>query len=122
MDKRELVVVFDSLTGQTERFASKLGIRAIDILDYEGEDVNILLATRSYDFGQVTEEALDFLSDYSDRVLGTVISGNRNWGTNYGAAGREIEKDYNIPIVLIFEGSGFRHDIELVKEWIINNQ
>ena len=46
------------------------------------------------------------------------MSGNRNWGTNYGAAGDKIEAIYRIPLICKFEGSGMNHDKEIVKEWL----
>lgn len=116
----KLIVVVDSLTGQTERFASKMGLEMVHVFDYEPSDKKVILATRSYDFGQITEEAKEFLNEYADHVVGTVVSGNRNWGTNYGAAGRKIQEEYGIPCILIFEGSGFRSDHEYIIEWIKN--
>ena len=118
MDK--IVAVYDSITGQTERFCNSLGIETVDILDYEPDDRDVLLATRSQDFGKVPDSTLEFLEDYANKVVGTVVSGNRNWGANYGMAGKVIEKDFNIPLILIFEGSGFKPDRETVKNWIID--
>ena len=113
-----MLVVFDSLTGQGARFASKLEQNTIDILDYDGEGSELFLITRSWDFGKVTDEAADFLETYADKVVGLAVSGNRNWGTNFGAAGQKISDQYNIELVLKFEGSGFSKDVEYVKTWI----
>lgn len=114
-----MIIVYDSLTGQCERFASRLGETVVDILDYEddnGEDV--LLVTRSWDFGKVTDEAREFLESHSEKVKGVAVGGNRNWGTNFGAAGVKIEREYGIELILKFEGSGFSQDVEYVKDWI----
>lgn len=113
-----MVVVYDSLTGQSARFAQRLGLEAVDILDYKAQEEAILLVTRSWDFGKVTEEATEFLDQYAHQVVGVCVSGNRNWGTNYGAAGVKISEQYGIELVLKFEGSGFSKDIEFAKAWI----
>ncbi|WP_331836835.1 class Ib ribonucleoside-diphosphate reductase assembly flavoprotein NrdI [Erysipelothrix piscisicarius] len=48
------------------------------------------------------------------KVVGVAVGGNRNWGTNFGAAGDKIHDEYNIELVLKFEGSGFTKDVEIV--------
>lgn len=113
-----VIVIYDSLTGQSERFAQKISETTINVLDYDGEGDRLFLVTRSYNFGQIPEETLDFLNEYKDRVVGVAVSGNRNWGTNYGAAGDKIQQQFGIELVLKFEGSGFSKDVEFVKEWL----
>lgn len=117
-----VLVVYDSLTGQCERFAKKLNEECVDILEYTPNDSPIFLITRSWDFGKVTDETQDFLNKYSDKVIALAVGGNRNWGTNFGAAGDKISKQYGIELVLKFEGSGFGRDVDFVKEWISTNR
>ena len=113
-----MLIVYDSLTGQGARFAKRLGVTSVSILDYEGESDEVFLITRNYDFGQITVDTEEFLEDYANKVIGLAVSGNRNWGTNYGAAGDKIAEQYDIELVLKFEGSGFSQDIAFVKDWI----
>lgn len=113
-----MLVVYDSLTGQCERFAKKLGIECVDIQEYQPTEAPVFLITRSWDFGKVTDETKEFLKLYSDKVIALAVGGNRNWGTNFGAAGDKISQQYGKELVLKFEGSGFGKDVEYVKEWI----
>lgn len=113
-----LLVVYDSLTGQCERFAQKLEMECVNILDFEASEQSILLVTRSWDFGKITDETQEFLEDNKDKVVGVAVGGNRNWGSNFGAAGDKIQQQYGIPLILKFEGSGFRKDVEFLKQWI----
>lgn len=115
-----MLVIYDSLTGQGARFAKRLGYETVSILDYEGQGQDLFLVTRNYDFGQVTLETSDFLEDYADKLVGLAVSGNRNWGENFGAAGDKIANQYQKELVLKFEGSGFSHDIQFVQKWIEN--
>ena len=118
-----MTIIFDSLTGQTKRFATSLGFDAVHIKLYEGEPKDkLFLVTRSINFGQIPVTTKNFLDQYKDKVIGVAVSGNRNWGENYGKAGDSIEAYYNIPLVLKFEGSGYKTDREKVREWIINKQ
>lgn len=113
-----MIIVYDSLTGQTKRFVSKIGYDVVNIKDYEESNQKVFLVTRSFNFGEIPEPTLKFLEKHSNKVVGTAVSGNRNWGTNFGAAGDKIEKIYNIPLVLKFEGSGFDHDVVTIKTWL----
>lgn len=114
-----MLVIFDSLTGQTKRFAGNLGYDSLHIKLYEGQpDDDIFLITRSINFGLIPETTKAFLDKYKDKVIGCAVSGNKNWGTNYGKAGDTISATYGIPLVLKFEGSGFKSDIAVVRDWI----
>lgn len=117
-----MIVIYDSLTGQTKKFADNLGFLSVHVKLYEGSpDDDIFLVTRSINFGQIPLTTKDFLDRYKHKVIGVAVSGNRNWGKNYGMAGESIESYYQIPLVLKFEGSGFKSDVLKVKEWIFNN-
>ena len=120
-----MIIVYDSLTGQGKKFALKLGYEAIKISDYhEDNDPHIFLVTRSFNFGEVPKTTLDFLNIYHQRVIGTAVSGNRNWGSNFGKAGEVIQKKYQIPLVVKFEMGGMDNDITKTKKFIedfINN-
>lgn len=116
-----MLVIFDSLTGQTKRFAGQLGYESMHIKTYDGiPSDDIFLITRSFNFGEIPKTTVDLLDKFRDKVVGVAVSGNKNWGTNYGKAGDRIEAIYHIPLVLKFEGSGFKQDIEFVKKWLAN--
>ena len=118
-----MIVTYDSLTGQSKKFASKLNLQIEDVNRYTphpGDEV--LLVTRSFRFGEIPDPTKHFLERYAKQVVAVCVSGNRNWGKGFGAAGDKIEKQYHIPLVLKFEASGFASDVETVKTWILNYQ
>jgi len=114
-----MVIIYDSLTGQAKKLADKLGYPVYDIKSYDINAIDrVFLITRSFNFGEITEETKAFLDDHHQKVIGVAVSGNRNWGKNYGAAGVKIESLYQIPLVLKFEASGFPEDVSQIKSWI----
>lgn len=122
-----MLVFYDSLTGMGKNFASRLGYPTKDIADYTLEDLNqpLFLITRSVNFGQVPDLTLDFLDDLKDsnnleNLKGVAVTGNKNWGQNYGKAGDIIYKDYKVPLVLKFESMGFPKDVKFVQDFIEN--
>jgi ribonucleoside-diphosphate reductase protein NrdI len=118
-----MIVLYDSLTGQGKRFANSLGFRTDNIKTYQPNDhTPVFLITRSFNFGEVSPDAKSFLDKYQHLVVGLAVSGNRNWGKNFGAAGDKIEKQYGIPLILKFEASGLPNEVQFVKKWITNYQ
>jgi ribonucleoside-diphosphate reductase protein NrdI len=117
-----LVIVYDSLTGMSKRVAQKLGYEYFDINSYTPQTVGekVFLLTRSFNFGEIPHPTLNFLQQYANSVVGVAVTGNKNWGENFGAAGDKINALYNIPLVRKYEGLGFPEDIEFMKTWLNN--
>lgn len=115
-----MLIVVDSLTGLSRKFAKKLGYEWLDIDVFlaEPREGDIFLVTRCHGFGEVPEATRTFLQKYSHQVVALACSGNRNWGKNFGAAGFKIEEEYGIEYLLRFEASGFPQDVEKVKKYI----
>lgn len=120
-----MIIFYDSLTGMVKNFSKRLGFEIKDVRDLDLNNIpdKMLLITRSWDFGKIPDSTLDFLDDLTDfnkldNLKGVAVSGNKNWGQNFGKAGDTIEKEYGVPLVLKFEGSGFKKDVDLVKEYI----
>ena len=114
-----MIIIYDSLTGQAKKLADKLGYTVYNINAYDKKVIDkVFLITRSYNFGEITLETKAFLEQYHHLVIGVAVSGNKNWGKNFGAAGDKIEKIYEIPLVLKFESSGFPEDVSIIKKWI----
>lgn len=115
----EIIVVYDSLTGQSKRLAEKLGYPSYAIDTYvRMPQHQIFLMTRSIKFGNIPDSTVKFLDKFKDQVIGTAVSGNRNWGLGFGKAGDRIAEIYHIPLVLKFEGSGFKEDVTTLKTWL----
>lgn len=113
-----MLVVYDSLTGMGKRFAAKLSENTKDIRKAGKLEEDCILVTRSYGFGQMTGETRAFLEANADRVKGVAVSGNKNWGSLYGGAAKEIEKEFGLTIIHIFEVSGFPSDVKKVKKYM----
>lgn len=117
----KLIITYDSLTGQSKKFASKLQLRMEDVNRYTpNPNDEILLITRTFRFGEIPDSTKQFLDRFAKQVIAVCVSGNRNWGKGFGAAGDKINQQYNIPLVLKFEASGFDADVNTVKTWISN--
>lgn len=115
-----MFIVVDSLTGLSMKFAERLGhpVYRIGVDEIPFDQGKYFLITRSFNFGEIPISTIEVLRKHYQNCIGVAVSGNRNWGTNYGAAGDKIEQIYKIPLVKKFEGSGFPMDVEVVKEFL----
>lgn len=115
-----MYIVVDSITGNSVKFGLKTGYPVMKIKDRKSikDDDKFLLITRCQNFGEIPMATRLLLEKHRDKVIGVVVSGNRNWGKNYGISGDKIQEEYNIPCILKFEGTGFPHEVEFVKNYI----
>lgn len=61
-------------------------------------------------------EVAAFLADYGKLLAAVAVSGNRNWGARYGAAGDIISRVYDVPLIHRFELSGTPDDVRKFTE------
>lgn len=110
-----LLIVYDSLTGNTKKFVSKLNHRSVQITKDLVVDEPYILVTYTIGLGEIPPSTKEFLNRNSLFLLGVAGSGNRNWGLTYCKAVTTISKQYNVPIIRTFELSGTAEDITAFK-------
>lgn len=116
-----LLVVYASKTGNVKRFVNKLGedIRKIDINEIDGRvQEPYILISYTTGFGQVPNEVEDFLEDEVNQknLVAVASSGNRNWGDSFALSADKISEKYGVPVLLKFELSGLKGDVNRFVE------
>lgn len=110
-----LDVYFASRTGNVRRFIGKAGVDATEIRKDTIAERPYILVTHTTGFGQVPPIVTHFLRNSSEYLAAVVVSGNRAWGENYGAAGATIAKEYDVPLLQRFEMAGLPSDVDEFK-------
>lgn len=105
-----MLIVYDSLTGNVQRFINSLEIRCIKIHDGLLTKEPFILVTYSTGFGQIPKSTAEFLKLNSNYLKGVAVSGNKNWGEFYGKSGETISNYYNVPLLMKFEMSGTKKE------------
>ncbi len=110
-------IVFDSLTGNTERFVERmkktrpkwhyLKIRSDLVVD---QDFHLITFTTG--IGNIPASTKDFLIKNSKNMLTVSSAGNRNWGANYAIAAEKISQNYKVPILEKFEVADYQQAID----------
>ncbi|WP_341266569.1 class 1b ribonucleoside-diphosphate reductase subunit alpha [Candidatus Phytoplasma fraxini] len=120
MNSQDLKIVFDSYEkGNVFDFVKEFTeYKTENIQNFQHNNEKIFLVTKTVKFGQISENTENFLKKNASSVIGVAVSGNRNYGKNFGKAGHLIAEKFNIPLVLKFEGKGFKEDIEYLKKWL----
>jgi protein involved in ribonucleotide reduction len=119
MEEQEMLIVYDSMTGNVKRFIQKLNMPAVQIHDELLLEKEYVLVTYTTGFGKVPERVAKFLERNYDRLKGVAASGNRNWGDKFGASADHIAKAYEVPVLSKFEMAGTNKDIEFFKERVL---
>jgi protein involved in ribonucleotide reduction len=112
-----MLIVYDSLTGNVQRFINKINNKNIlkvseSLIIYE----SCILVTYTTGFGMIPDSTQMFIRNNKDFIKGVSCSGNRNWGSNFGKAGDDISQELNIPLLLKFELSGTDEDVEIFNQ------
>lgn len=106
-----MTVLYDSLTGNVNRFINKLPVDAKKITTDMQVDEDFILITFTTGFGNVPETTRTFLEKNNRYLKAIACSGNKNWGDLYGACADVIAKMYQVPILHKFELSGTPTDV-----------
>ena len=112
-------VYYASMTGNVRRFIGKTGVDAMDIAHDPISKEPFVLVTYTFGFGAVPKEVDVWLTQNNELLRGVVVSGNRNWGDNYGKAGDIISQQYNVPLLQKFELAGTDEDIRIFNERLL---
>lgn len=113
-------VVYFSVTGQTRRFASKLGnCEAVEIdpaAELEMKEPYVLVVP-TYE-AEFIAPVFDFLETGENQkfLAGVSGSGNRNFAELFVFSAKEIAKKYGVPLIYAFEFSGTKEDVDNFEE------
>jgi protein involved in ribonucleotide reduction len=107
-----MLVVYDSRTGNVEKFIKKIGSPSVRISSGLEITEPFVLVTYTTGFGLIPPSTGDFLKRCKYFMLGVASSGNRNWGKNFGKAADLISNSFNVPLLAKFELFGTDRDVE----------
>lgn len=117
-----------SMTGNVKQFVNSLELDDKDVVEI-GDNINpldlngekYLLIVPTYD--EFMTECIDEFIEINgkENCVGSIGSGNLNFGDDmYIFTVKNLQRDYNIPVLHGFEYAGFENDIIKVKEIIKN--
>lgn len=117
-----MLLVYMSLTGQTRKFVKKMEMPSIELtpdqLMVEVSEPFILIAP-TYET-EVTDILWEFVETGNNRqyLKGVAGGGNLNFNTLYCFTAKDLSRDFNVPLLLMFEFQGSSKDVEKLKNLI----
>ncbi|MGY3839027.1 class Ib ribonucleoside-diphosphate reductase assembly flavoprotein NrdI [Bacillus atrophaeus] len=113
-----MIITYESKTGNVRRFVkalqNKLDIETIEITDDTIIKQEFIHITYTIGFGEVPERTLNFINKNKNKIRGIAVSGNKAWGDNYGLAGDKLSAKFHVPLLLKFELSGTKQDLQKI--------
>ncbi|MFG3444519.1 class Ib ribonucleoside-diphosphate reductase assembly flavoprotein NrdI [Bacillus velezensis] len=113
-----MIITYESKTGNVRRFVKalqqELDIESIEITDDTIITQEFIHITYTIGFGEVPERTLNFINNNKNKIRGVAVSGNKVWGDNYGLAGDKLSAKFHIPLLLKFELSGTKQDLQKI--------
>lgn len=110
------IIVYDSLTGNTEHFVQRMQKTKPDWQYLKikpglkmKDDFHLITYTTG--MGEVPPLTLAFLENNHTKMLTVSASGNRNWGANYALAANKISETFKKPILEKFEVADYQEAI-----------
>ncbi|RDY89700.1 class Ib ribonucleoside-diphosphate reductase assembly flavoprotein NrdI [Bacillus amyloliquefaciens] len=113
-------MTYESKTGNVKRFVQamqrELNFDIIEITDDLIVEEEFIHITYTIGFGEVPERTLDFIIKNKNKIKGVAVSGNKVWGDNYGLAGDKLSAIFHVPLLLKFELSGTKQDLQKITQ------
>lgn len=113
-----MIITYESKTGNVKRFVKALqqefDVEAIEITDDTIINQEFIHITYTIGFGEVPERTLNFINKNKNKIRGVAVSGNKVWGDNYGLAGDKLSAKFHTPLLLKFELSGTKQDLQKI--------
>ena len=113
---KPLIVYWSSNSGGTRRVAEALNTNTVELADYDGLSPYVLL-TPTYDQprgGFTPKPVQTFLDKHAHLMVGVAATGNLNFQEYYCQAGKDISKQYNVPIVHRIDIMGTEDDYRTI--------
>jgi len=110
-----------SLVGNTRKFVNKVADESLEITLANALDAEVnkpyILVTPTYD-AETTDILRDFLENptnlnYCQGIFG---GGNRNFAGDFCYTAKDLGRDFDLPVLHLFEFQGSPQDVERLKE------
>lgn len=115
-----MLLVYMTVTGQTRKFIRKVDYPTLELSPvnpFVEVDEDFILIAPTYE-KEVTDILWDFMDTSSNakHCKGVFGGGNRNFAELFGFTAKDIARDYNVPLLHLFEFQGSKNDVLKLRE------
>jgi protein involved in ribonucleotide reduction len=112
------VIIYASRTGNVQYICGQLNLPKIEIREGLQITEPFMLATYTDGFGQVPVIVENFMEKNASYCKGIIVSGNRNFGSNFARAGDLLQDKYSIPVIRKLDLRGHVQDYTEIAQAI----
>ena len=120
---KPLIVYWSSNSGGTRRVAEALNTNTVELSGYDGASPYVL-ACPTYDQprgGFTPKPVQTFLNKHAANMIGVLPTGNLNFQEYYCQAGKDISKEYGVPIVHRIDIMGTEDDYRTIDTGMVQH-
>lgn len=112
------MIVYASRTGNVQYICSQINLPKIEIREGLQITEPFILVTYTDGFGEVPVIVENFMEKNASYCKGIIVSGNRNFGSNFARAGDFLQSRYSIPIIRKLDLRGHAQDYREISRVI----
>ncbi|MER1999464.1 MAG: class Ib ribonucleoside-diphosphate reductase assembly flavoprotein NrdI [Lysinibacillus sp.] len=111
------MIAYLSRTGNVKYIISQLNLPSIEIVDGLKLEEPFVVCTYTDGLGDVPSQVEKFMAQNYVHCVGVIVSGNRNFGSNFGLAGHTLASRYNVPLISKLDLRGQASDYEQIRDF-----
>ena len=111
------MIVYASRTGNVKYIVQRLNLPNIEIKEGLIVTKPFVLLTYTDGFGEVPSKVDAFMATNYQNCIGIAVTGNRNFGINFGLAGDTLSQRYNIPLIVKIDLRGQQSDYDRLLDF-----
>lgn len=112
------MIAFASRTGNIRYICAQINLPNIEIKEGLSIKAPFILATYTDGLGAIPSVVEQFMKKNYSHCFGIIVSGNRNFGAMFGAAGDLLAKQYDIPLICKIDLRGQQRDYARIEQFI----
>ena len=114
-----MIILYDTITGETLKLAKRFNIPSKRISNYEDDSKQIILISRRLFVSEDKAKLKNFLIKNNKNIIGVVLYDNKLFGTEYGSS-LAVYSKYNIPILRVWDKIVSDEEIRELEEELIS--
>lgn len=97
-----MILIYDSITGETMKLAKRFGIQSRDLQNYDGNDYDIVIIGRKLLEDENLWDLTSFIKKFKKKIIGVIIYDDKMFGDEFGKSAQFYTKE-GVKIIAVWD-------------------